>query len=280
MDPLWQWITGEDGVRALSFPFLERLGGVRALFTSRHRGASRLVPVGLNLVAVAGEDPGAVAENRRRALALIGSTPDRAVIAGLVHGREVARVDAPPPPDPHGVRAVPGVDGLVTATPDLTLMVTAADCVPIYLYDPHVPAVGLLHAGWRGTAAGIARVGVERLAAEYGSRPERIWAVIGPAIGPCCYEVDEPVRAAMAAAPGFRPGWLRPGRRPDRWQLDLWQANRDQLVAAGVPVEQIGIAGICTACQRADFFSHRGEGGRTGRQAALIRLVGGRRHAG
>lgn len=253
-----------------------------ARFTSRHGGVSRLVPETLNVVASIGDDPAAVAENRRRALALIGSTPDRAVMAGLVHGREVARVDAPPQPGAGhrgGVSLVPGVDGLVTATPDLTLIITAADCTPVYLYDPTARAVGLAHAGWRGTAAGVARATVERLVSEFGSRPGRIWAVVGPAIGPCCYEVDEPVYRSFQSSPGFSPGWFRPGAKSDRWQLDLWQANRDQLVAAGVPANQVAVAGICTACHTQDFFSHRGEGGRTGRQAALIRLVGGDRGA-
>lgn len=282
MGTVAQWLNA-SAVRALRFPFLERLGGLRTAFTSRHGGVTEGPRGSLNLSYSVGDEPHRVAENRRRALALVGLPPERAVVAGLVHGVRVARIDGPLPDTGPGAAAgdrsglVPGVDALVTATPGLALVVTTADCVPIFLFDPRRRAVALVHAGWRGTARGAAGHAVRALAAEYGSRPEDLWAVVGPSIGPCCYEVDEPVVAAfeegqdgaVTAGPG---SWLRRGTSPGRWRLDLWAANRDQVIGFGVPAEQVQVAGICTACEAADFFSHRAQRGQAGRQAAILVL--------
>lgn len=264
------------GVRVLRFPHLERAGGVRALFTSRRGGVSGPPWESLNLSYSVGDGADRVAENRRRAAGVLGVPLSRTVVAGLVHGNEVARVDGPTRQPEHwaahgdGAGLVEGVDALVTATPALALLVTTADCVPVWLYDPDRRVVGMVHAGWRGTIKAAGRRAVERMQAEWGCDPARMLAVVGPAIGPCCYEVDEPVRSALGPE---RAHWLRPGARPDRWQLDLWSANREQLVDAGLPPPAVAVAGLCTACRTDLFYSHRAEGGRTGRQAGLIALV-------
>lgn len=266
---VWSWVAPAVTAPALRFPFLERLGGVVALFTTRHGG---------NCSHSIGDDPAAVAANRRRLLALAGAPPAAALLAGLVHGAGVARVTAPAPgtgpaaPAGDAVGLVPATDALVTDTPGLALLVTTADCTPVYVYDPIRRAAGLAHAGWRGTAAGIAARTVAAMVREFGSDPARLYAVVGPAIGPCCYEVDEPVVAACRMAPAFGASWLQPGQRPGRWQLDLWAANREQLQAAGIPPAQVAVAGLCTSCRVQEFFSHRAEAGRAGRQAAILRL--------
>jgi YfiH family protein len=127
--------------------------------------------------------------------------------------------------------------------------------------DPERHVLALAHAGWRGTVAGLLGHLVEVLVSRFGVRPERLRAAIGPSIGPCCYEVDEPVVGPLRQAfPADWQRWTRPAG-PGKWWLDLWQANTDQLVAAGVRPEAIRNARLCTACRRDLFFSYRRDGG-------------------
>ncbi|MCC7353435.1 MAG: peptidoglycan editing factor PgeF, partial [Anaerolineae bacterium] len=186
------------------------------------------------------------------------------VTCGLVHGTRALPVG---PAERGGF--FPATDALLTAAPDIPLLLCFADCVPIILYDPARRAVGLVHAGWRGTLAGASATAVAQMAATYGSRPADLHAAIGPAIGPCCYEVGPEVVERVCAAIPDAASVLRDGHG-DRAHFDLWEANRKQLVAAGVG--QVEVAGLCTACHRDEFFSHRGDGGRTGRFGVVVML--------
>jgi YfiH family protein len=148
-------------------------------------------------------------------------------------------------------------------------MVLVADCVPILLYDPDTRAIAAIHAGWKGTLASIAEQTVRTMKMHFGSNPSDIIAGIGPSIGPCCFHVGPEVvsqarkefgsTAACIVSTSARGGYL-----------DLWQANQDQLLHAGLRKAHIEVAGICTAHHQNTFFSHRGEMGRTGRFAAGI----------
>jgi YfiH family protein len=169
-------------------------------------------------------------------------------------------------------QVIPGTDGLVTNAPGVGLLLRFADCQPILLYDRAHHALGLIHAGWRGVALGIARRAVEAMQDAFGSRPEEIVAGLGPAIGPCCYIVGQNVAAAMGYA---LPNW-RQVMSPldeDQWRFDLPAANAQQLAAAGV--REIEQAHLCTACNSEEFFSHRADNGRTGRFAVLAYLKAG-----
>lgn len=175
---------------------------------------------------------GPLTPERRAFAESLGLDIGRVTVAGAVHGAEVARVD-----EPAGV--VRGCDGLVTDRPGLPLLATFADCYPLLLYDPVARALALVHAGWRGTAAGIAGRAVAAMAREYGSRPEVLRAGVGPGICAGCYEVGEEV------ARRFAPGLVRPSPG-GRHLLDLAAANRAQLQAAGVPARRIHDHGACT----------------------------------
>jgi YfiH family protein len=179
---------------------------------------------------------------RRAFAAALGLPAERLTAAGAVHGAEVARVD-----EPAGV--VRGCDALVTDRPGLPLLATFADCYPVLLFDPGRRALALAHAGWRGTAAGIARGAVAALRRQYGCRPGELVAGVGPGICGRCYEVGEEV------AVRFGPRCARPVGR-GRFLLDLATANRAQLEAAGVPRERIHVHGACTR-ESADLPSHR-----------------------
>ncbi len=179
----------------------------------------------------------------RRALAEeLGLDPARLTVAGAVHGSEIARVD-----EPSG--AVEGVDGLVTDRPGLPLLATFADCYPILLWDPELPALALVHAGWRGTAAGVAAAAVRVMEREYSSVPARLLAGIGPGICGNCYEVGAEVAARFPDVV-VKPS---PG---GRHLLDLAAANRAALQAAGLADERIQVLGVCTLESR-ELPSHR-----------------------
>jgi hypothetical protein len=160
-------------------------------------------------------------------------------------------------------------DAAATRSRDLLLTVRVADCVPILIADPATGAVAAVHAGWRGTRAGIVSRAVERLAQEYGSVPARLRAAIGPSIGPCCYEVGDDVRDAFASgwADEVLARWFAGPAR----HLDLWRANREQLVAAGVADGSIAGSSLCTACHAGWLESYRRDARTAGRMVAFIR---------
>jgi len=232
---------------------------------TRLGGHSRAPWRGLNTGHTVGDDPEAVDANHRLICLALGFSTDDLVSPHQVHGAAVAAVGA----QDRG-RVVQDTDALVTDEPGVLLMLRFADCTPIWLYDPVRRAIGLAHAGWRGTVAGTARATVDKMRSAFGSRPADLVAGIGPSIGPCCYEVGEDVALSVQDTfSGVSPQLLAP-RTNGKWHLDLWAANRHHLVRAGV--EQVEVAGICTACHTEEWFSHRAERGTTGRIGALIGL--------
>jgi hypothetical protein len=146
---------------------------------------------------------------------------------------------------------------MITNVPGIALAVTIADCAPLILYDPTRHALAVVHAGWRGTVAGIAAAAVEAMRAAYGTQPSDLWAGVGPSIGPCCYEVgDEVIDAWLAGGIVDSQRAVTPGPG-ERQHFDLWSANHLQLMATGVPSEHIEVAQRCVRCEMGRFFSHR-----------------------
>jgi YfiH family protein len=210
------------------------LPGGTALFTTRRGGVSEGPYASLNLGLRTDDDAERVEENRERVRAQAGA-------ARLAHGRQVhgTRVVV----DGHGIEEA---DGQVTTQPDVAAIVLVADCLPVALAGPG--AVAVVHAGWRGLAAGVIEAGIEATGGA-------VAAAIGPGIGPCCYEVGDDVRAVF--------GTSEP-------TLDLKAIARARLQAAGV--REVHDCAICTACDAERFFSHRRDRGVTGRQAGLAWL--------
>jgi YfiH family protein len=242
------------GLRALAWPALDRYP-VDALVTTRHGGVSAGVYATLNLSFGVGDRQEDVLENRRRAAGALGADLGDFALCSQVHGA-VARVVGRADRGRGAAVADAGVgeaDALVTKDPGTVVGVMVADCVPILLYDPGAHVVACVHAGWRGTVAGVTGAALDAMAA-LGTRPGDVIAGIGPAIGPDRYQVGEDVAAAVRECLGERaPLALRPDGT-GRWLCDLWSANRVLLREAGVAEHNIHVAAVPTG---ADFFSNR-----------------------
>jgi YfiH family protein len=212
----------------------------------------------------------------RQALAsAIGVAADRVVSLKQVHGREVVTVGKNVAPETllQMQTERPHADALVSDAPDVALVVAAADCVPLLIGDSRTGAAAAVHAGWRGTAARVSVAAIDAMAREFGSRPADLVVAIGPAIGPCCYEVGPDVVDAFAAAGHERyliDRWFITPREK-RMRLDVPGANRDQLILAGVREENIYASGLCTAMQLDVLTSYRAEKEAAGRIAGVIR---------
>jgi YfiH family protein len=265
--PAW-WIIDPmirktvNGVVWYEFEELERAGVAHA-FLTRLGGVSAPPFDTLNLGHTVGDDLAAVEENHERAHAALGLRREQVVSPYQVHGTHVRLVS-----QMHGGTVQPATDGLLTTTPGVALLLRFADCVPVLLFDPRRRAVAMVHSGWKSTADNIAAAAVEVFVRHVGSRPGDLWAGIGPAIGPCCYEVgEEMVQTIYQVSP--EEGVLQ--QREGKLYMDLPSLVQAQLAAAGV--EQIITSGICTACHTEEWFSHRAENGRTGRFGALAMLA-------
>ena len=257
---------------------LARVPGVVHGVTRRGGGVSGPPYASLNLGLHVGDREESVRHNRRLALTALGLEPGRAVCAEQVHGADVAVVtqaDAGRGAYEYA-GAVRGVDALITRAAHTPLLGCFADCLPILIAHRSGDIVALAHAGWKGTLAGIARNVVGRLRA-LGAPPEDLVVALGPGIRPCCYEVGDDLAERFLAAFGQAVvGRARSGRP----SLDLVAANRALLAEAGVPVDRIDLSPECTACRTDRYFSHRAEGGTTGRIGAVIAIVRGRPSVG
>ena len=264
----------KNGVQYLTIDSFSRTGLVAHAFTTRCGGVSEGPYAGLNMSFRVGDRPENVLINRMNICRALGAEPADLVAAAQVHGEGVAAVTA----EHRGKgaaeaeSALPATDALITNEPGVLLSSYHADCVPVFLLDPVQKAIGVIHAGWKGTALKIAAKTVEAMQQSFGSRPRNCLAGIGPAIGPCCYEVDEPVFSRFQYAfPDCWPALFTPAA-PGHWRLNLWEANRRALLEAGLQEERITAANLCTSCRQDLFFSHRASGGRAGRMAALLML--------
>ena len=278
-------VDGRSGASVVRVGGWEGYGWLRAGFSARCGGVSSAYGgKTLNLGWKSEDDDANVAENRRRILRGVagedrGGGGFRLVTVRQIHSDGICVVrEGDGPLVTENGRAVLEGDGLVTDVPGVMLGVQVADCVPVLVADVERRVVGAFHAGWRGTLAGIAGLGVERMREEFGSRAEDLVAAVGPSIGPCCYSVGAEVRELFEGRFGYGAGLF--SERVDEegraaTYLDLWEANRRQLADAGVAPGKIEVLGECSACARDEagerrYFSHRAENGAAGRMMAAI----------
>ena len=241
--------------------------------STRLGGVSKPPYDSLDLALHVGDDAAAVLENRRLFARSLGLDARRIVTPEQVHGETIACV---------GEReagrgsqryddCIEQTDALITDTPNLPLLLCFADCTPIVFLDPEHRAVGIAHGGWKGTVRSIAAKTLARMTEAFGTQTQDVLVGIGPSIGPCCFEVGAEVVERFRAAFPYADDRLLTTVE-GKPHIDLWEANRQQLLESGVPEENIEVAGECTCCRHAWYYSYRADGGRTGRIAALIVL--------
>ncbi|RPK28176.1 peptidoglycan editing factor PgeF [Paenibacillus xylanexedens] len=275
---------GPDPLLLYVEPWTQQFEQLSVGFTTRHGGVGKVPYATLNCAYHVGDDLEVVLNNRRLVTKKLGFAAEAWTCGEQVHGKHVAVITAED--RSRGLldrqSALQDTDGLVTNVPGVLLTSFYADCVPLYFYDPVQQAVGLAHAGWKGTVAGIAVSMVETMEREYGSRRQDIRAAIGPSIGDCCYEVDEAVmqhvRVWFDDSPvndEYKDSASKQAYRAvnnGKTMLNLKECNRHIMMKAGIMPDHIECTTWCTSCHPELFFSYRKENGVTGRMASWIGL--------
>ncbi len=245
--------------------------GLVHAFTTRTGGVSEGPYASLNLTRSRGDDPARIATNRERARSALGL--DHLVFATQVHGRAVIRVEGPP----RGDQPAGEADALITDQAGIGLVCQTADCTPILLFDPVHRAIAAIHSGWRGTVQDIVTATLDAMGDAYGTKAGEVLAAIGPSISPANYRVGPEVVAEFEAVFSDVSGIVSPKDADGGAQLDVGEACRRQLCAAGVPDASIWRSDLCTYAEESRLFSarrshHRGESGVFGGQAGIIGL--------
>lgn len=263
--------------------FSTRTGGATKIYRPNQRAGE------LNLGFTPADSRPTVLENRRRFLVAVAENPGLPLITlKQIHSSLTRKITSPAEAD-----VLHRADGLMTDRPGILLGIQTADCIPVMIADTRRKAVAIFHAGWRGTLKRIVQGGVGRMRLEFRSRPEDLVAAIGPGIAQCCYSVGEEVRAEFTSQFAYAPELFcevydsdpvrekypllfltarAPGHSPigPSLHLDLFEANRRQLLDAGLRPQSIHVIGHCTSCQTNRYFSHRAEHGFTGRMLSVI----------
>lgn len=242
-------------------------------FSTRLGGVSPAPWDSLNLGASRGDTAENVAENFRLFRCAIGAAEGPLVKNHQVHGTLVRSVTAADAELPEAVPTF-DADGLVTDQEGVTLTVFSADCLPILFYDPVRRCVAAVHAGWRGTAAGIAAEAVKAMVERYGCQVSNIHAAIGPGISHCCFETTADVPTALREHLGTAAEDCITDHQNGKFHVDLKKANTLWLVRAGLDTANISVSDACTACNLDTFWSHRRTGTVRGSMAAMICLPG------
>ena len=267
------YILHIDGERQyLTFPKLDSYKELRHIFTTRHGGVSSGCVSTWNFGERQFDSEENILRNFELLAEVMGTTADKMVLTYQTHTVNIMKVtkeDAG-----RGVTRDWGyrdVDGLVTDEKDLTIVTTHADCNAVFFYDPVRKVIGLAHSGWRGTLGGISREMVDIMKREYGTDPKDIICGVGPSLCKDCFEVDEDVAEAFRDADPDYAAFIE--RREPKYHIDLKAIIRHDLVKKGVKDENVLDMGLCTKCNKDDFFSHRGHKGKRGLMVAAMRMA-------
>lgn len=258
----------------LTFPSLSEISFIRHGFSTRLGGVSKGCFETMNLGYLRGDNPEDVDENYNRISRSIGLNRNDLVISDQVHNTEIRLVTAED--KGKGIvrdRDYQGIDGLITNTVGVPLVTFYADCVPLYFVDVKNHAIGLSHSGWRGTVKRMGKVTLQAMNQNFGTRPEDVLAVVGPSICQDCYEVSEDVAEAFSEE--FTETQLQDilqDKGNGKFQLNLWEANRNILLDNGMKRENIHLSQVCTCCNSDILFSHRASQGKRGTLAAFLMI--------
>lgn len=256
-------------IEYLQSPLLYNCDFLEHAFCTRRGGASQDDYKSLNMSFREGDKELRVLQNWDRLSTAFDIPLEQFLVVNQIHGDAIFEIK------PHGsyfsTSDELNYDAIVTPRANLAICIKTADCVPVFLVDKVKKVIAVVHAGWKGTALEISAKVIRLMQKQYRSQPADILAAIGPSIGKCCYEVDQ------ATADAFRKQnnsdlFLQQGKKNNKWMLDLPEANRRQILEAGIPKNNIEFSGYCTACNQDMFFSHRGSGGITGRQVNFMMI--------
>ncbi len=264
--------VNRNHIEMLQFEQLSSDGNISHFCTTRCGYCANSPYSSFNLATHTGDSLDRVSENRQKLCQTLGIGVNRLIVPQQTHSNCVKIVDeaflALSPSQQQ--QALEGVDGLITSVPNLCIAIGTADCVPILLYDPHQQVVAAIHAGWRGTVAHIVQQGIEMLKKHFGTNPQRLQTAIGAAIGVDHFMIGSEVSREFVQA-GFdlsQVGYDNP--QTEKHHINLSECNRLELIAAGVPPQQIEVADICTYTHRELFYSARREGIASGRMLTGI----------
>lgn len=258
----------------LTFPGLTGTGLVNHLFSTRLGGVSGGMYESMNLSYARGDEDEAVDENYRRIGEVLGNTMDHFVLSDQTHTtnvRLVTKADLG-----KGItcpKDYTDVDGMITKESGIVLVTLYADCVPLYFVDTKNKAIGLSHSGWKGTIGRIGKATLEAMHEAFGTNPADVYCAIGPSICKDCYEVSGDVAKQFLKEFGNKADQIvTPKDQPDKYLLDLWQANKIVLLEVGITEEHIEVTDICTCCNSSYLFSHRASAGKRGNLGAFLEL--------
>ncbi|NOU76134.1 peptidoglycan editing factor PgeF [Paenibacillus sp. LMG 31458] len=281
MEPFVKQAKEDGPVLFTIASWMEQYSELTVGFTSRHGGVSRAPYATLNSGLHVNDVPEHVVRNRELIAEAVGQPFEAFTYAEQVHGNEVTIVSLQEKGMGRASRetAIQAKDGFITNEKGIVLCAQFADCVPLFFYDPVKRVAGLAHAGWKGTVLNISMATISLMTHTFGSQPTDIRAAIGPSIRACCYEVDETVanrvnqvlKDIKASSEERQAVMVDKGN--GKYMLNLQELNRKLLLQAGILSSHIEVSQLCTSCSTDLFFSHRKEGGSTGRMIAWIGLL-------
>lgn len=259
----------------LTYNSLEEINFIRHGFSTRLGGVSEGIFSSMNLAFNRGDDPNRVTENYKRLCFSIGLDYESLVASAQDHHTFVRRVGK----ENVGVgirkpRDMESVDALITNEKGVTLVTYYADCTPLFFVDIEKKAIGLAHAGWRGTVGRIGEKVIEKMTAEFGTDPEDLVCAVGPAISKCCYEVDKSCADEFYQLEDLDNSKFIFPKENNKYMIDLLETNRQILIKAGVRESNITVSDLCTRCNSDLLWSHRATNGQRGTMCAMMGIIG------
>ena len=264
-------LNNADSVPYLTYNSLSEIKFINHAFTTRLGGVSEREFTSMNTAFNRNDDPNRVTENYKRICGIAGFEFESLVASAQDHHTYVRAVTS----KEKGIgiyrpRDLESVDALITNEPGVTLVTYYADCTPLFFVDVKNRAIGLAHAGWRGTVGRIGEKVIEKMTALYGTDPKNVTCAVGPAISVCCYEVDEPCAANFLALTDLDTDKFVFEKGGGKYMLNLLEANKQILMAAGVQEKNITLSDLCTNCNSGLLWSHRATKGHRGTMSALL----------
>lgn len=268
-----QTVNTVNGVSFITFKKFEKYPQLSHAFSTRIGGISESYYASMNLSFNVGDNPDTVRENYRILCDAVDINPENIVISHQTHKTNILSVTKSDcGKNIWRSRDYSDIDALITNEKGVALVTHSADCCLLGFFDPKQNVVAAAHAGWRGTVGEIGKKTVQKMVVDYGCNPKHILVIIAPSISKCCYEVDDPVLNEFKKLDYLDLSKIFFPKGNGKYMLDLWEANLQILVNAGVNPENVEITDICTNCQSKFFHSHRATGGKRGVNGLIMEL--------